>query len=43
MFVVIVVLIVNILVVISKFVGFVLSGSIVMMNESIYSVVDCSN
>lgn len=43
MFFVIVVLGVNILVVISKFVGYVISGSVVMLNESIYSIVDCSN
>ncbi|MBV7391451.1 MULTISPECIES: cation diffusion facilitator family transporter [Enterococcus] len=33
----------NILVAISKFIGFLLSGSAAMMNESIHSVVDCSN
>lgn len=33
----------NILVAISKFVGFILSGSAAMLNESIHSVVDCSN
>ena len=43
MFAVIAALIANILVAISKFVGFVLSGSTAMMNESIHSVVDCSN
>jgi cation diffusion facilitator family transporter len=33
----------NILVAISKFIGFALSGSTAMLNESIHSVVDCSN
>lgn len=33
----------NILVAVSKFVGFMISGSAAMMNESIHSVVDCSN
>ena len=33
----------NVLVAISKFVGYMLSGSAAMMNESIHSVVDCSN
>ncbi|WP_461198381.1 cation diffusion facilitator family transporter [Enterococcus sp. N249-2] len=33
----------NILVAISKFVGYALSGSAAMLNESIHSVVDCSN
>lgn len=33
----------NILVAISKFIGYLLSGSAAMMNESIHSVVDCSN
>lgn len=33
----------NILVAISKFVGFFVSGSAAMLNESIHSVVDCSN
>ncbi|EPH96596.1 cation diffusion facilitator family transporter [Enterococcus faecalis 13-SD-W-01] len=33
----------NILVAISKFVGFAISGSAAMLNESIHSVVDCSN
>jgi cation diffusion facilitator family transporter len=36
-------LISNILVAISKFVGYALSGSAAMLNESIHSVVDCSN
>lgn len=36
-------LIANILVAISKFVGYLLSGSAAMLNESIHSVVDCSN
>jgi cation diffusion facilitator family transporter len=40
---VIVALIVNILIAISKFVGFFLSGSSSMLNESIHSVVDCAN
>ena len=33
----------NILVAISKFVGYALSGSAAMLNESIHSVVDCGN
>ena len=33
----------NILVAISKFVGFAVSGSAAMLNESIHSVVDCGN
>ena len=33
----------NVLVAISKFVGFAFSGSTAMLNESIHSVVDCSN
>lgn len=33
----------NILVAISKFVGYIISGSAAMLNESIHSVVDCSN
>lgn len=33
----------NILVAISKFVGYMVSGSAAMLNESIHSVVDCSN
>lgn len=33
----------NILVAISKFVGFAISGSVAMLNESIHSVVDCGN
>lgn len=33
----------NILVAISKFIGYLLSGSAAMLNESIHSVVDCSN
>ncbi len=33
----------NILVAVSKFVGYALSGSAAMLNESIHSVVDCSN
>jgi cation diffusion facilitator family transporter len=33
----------NILVAISKIVGFALSGSAAMMNESIHSIVDCAN
>lgn len=36
-------LIANILVAISKFVGYAISGSAAMLNESIHSVVDCSN
>ncbi len=43
MFSVIAALGVNILVAISKFVGFAISGSAAMLNESIHSVVDCSN
>lgn len=33
----------NIAVAIAKFIGFIISGSTAMMNESIHSVVDCSN
>ena len=33
----------NVLVAISKFIGFGLSGSAAMLNESIHSVVDCGN
>ena len=33
----------NILVAISKFIGFAISGSAAMLNESIHSVVDCGN
>ncbi|MFV0559375.1 MAG: cation diffusion facilitator family transporter [Enterococcus sp.] len=33
----------NVLVAISKFIGFAISGSAAMLNESIHSVVDCSN
>lgn len=33
----------NVLVAVSKFIGYMLSGSAAMMNESIHSVVDCSN
>ena len=33
----------NVLVVISKFVGFAVSGSAAMLNESIHSIVDCGN
>ncbi|MHC5373885.1 cation diffusion facilitator family transporter [Enterococcus sp. LJL120] len=33
----------NILVAISKFVGYIFSGSAAMLNESIHSVVDCAN
>lgn len=36
-------LLANVLVAVSKFVGYMLSGSAAMMNESIHSVVDCSN
>ncbi|MCL1950768.1 MAG: cation diffusion facilitator family transporter [Turicibacter sp.] len=36
-------LIANMLVAISKFVGFFISGSTAMLNESIHSVVDCAN
>lgn len=43
MMAVIAALISNILVPISKFVGYALSGSAAMLNESIHSVVDCSN
>ena len=43
MMAVIAALISNILVAISKFVGYALSGSASMLNESIHSVVDCSN
>ncbi|XUD28308.1 cation diffusion facilitator family transporter [Enterococcus sp. AZ095a] len=43
MMAVIAALISNILVAISKFVGYALSGSAAMLNESIHSVVDCSN
>lgn len=43
MLAVIAALIANILVAISKFVGYALSGSTAMLNESIHSVVDCSN
>lgn len=43
MMAVIAALISNILVAISKFVGYSLSGSAAMLNESIHSVVDCSN
>ena len=43
MMAVIAALISNILVTISKFVGYALSGSAAMLNESIHSVVDCSN
>lgn len=43
MMAVIAALISNILVAISKFVGYTLSGSAAMLNESIHSVVDCSN
>ncbi|BCA86432.1 cation transporter [Enterococcus saigonensis] len=43
MMAVIAALIANILVAISKFVGYLLSGSAAMLNESIHSVVDCSN
>lgn len=43
MFVVIAALAANILVAISKFVGYAFSGSAAMLNESIHSVVDCSN
>lgn len=43
MMAVIAALISNILVAISKFVGYALSGSSAMLNESIHSVVDCSN
>lgn len=43
MMAVIAALISNILVAICKFVGYALSGSAAMLNESIHSVVDCSN
>lgn len=43
MMAVIAALVSNILVAISKFVGYALSGSAAMLNESIHSVVDCSN
>ncbi|MGK0550983.1 cation diffusion facilitator family transporter [Enterococcus faecalis] len=43
MFAVIAALAANILVAISKFVGYAFSGSAAMLNESIHSVVDCSN
>nr|WP_313264191.1 cation diffusion facilitator family transporter [Enterococcus sp.] len=43
MMAVIAALISNILVAISKFVGYALSGSAAILNESIHSVVDCSN
>lgn len=43
MMAVIAALISNIFVAISKFVGYALSGSAAMLNESIHSVVDCSN
>lgn len=33
----------NILVAISKFIGYAISGSAAMINESIHSIVDCSN
>lgn len=33
----------NLLVAVSKFIGYLISGSAAMMNESIHSVVDCSN
>lgn len=33
----------NILVAVSKFVGYAISGSAAMLNESIHSIVDCSN
>lgn len=36
-------LVANILVAISKFIGYLVSGSAAMLNESIHSVVDCSN
>lgn len=36
-------LIANILVALSKFVAFLFSGSVAMMNESIHSLVDCGN
>ncbi|MGH1739231.1 zinc transporter ZitB [Enterococcus faecium] len=43
MFSVIAALVANILVAISKFVGYAISGSAAMLNESIHSIVDCSN
>lgn len=43
MFAVIAALGANILVAISKFVGYAISGSAAMLNESIHSIVDCSN
>lgn len=43
MMAVIAALVANILVAISKFVGYIFSGSAAMLNESIHSVVDCSN
>lgn len=43
MMAVIAALVANILVAISKFVGYLLSGSAAMLNESIHSVVDCGN
>lgn len=36
-------LVANLLVAVSKFVGYAFSGSAAMLNESIHSVVDCSN
>ena len=33
----------NVLVAVSKFVGYALSGSVAMLNESIHSIVDCGN
>ena len=33
----------NVLVAISKFIGFAASGSAAMLNESIHSIVDCGN
>ena len=33
----------NILVAVSKFIGYAISGSAAMLNESIHSIVDCSN
>jgi cation diffusion facilitator family transporter len=43
MFAVITALAANILVAVSKFVGYAVSGSAAMLNESIHSIVDCSN
>jgi cation diffusion facilitator family transporter len=43
MFAVLAALAANILVAISKFVGYAFSGSAAMLNESIHSVVDCGN